>query len=57
MKRVNDIRSLQPKKIEKSGVYVGPAGDHRYFKAGALVTQPYTYSHQRGERPAAKKQG
>lgn len=54
MKRVNDIRSLKPIKVEKSGIYVGPAGDSRYFKAGAQVTRDYQFSHQRGERPAEK---
>ncbi len=46
--RHEDVRA---RKAQQTGVYVGPGGDSRYYKAGDEIAPTYRYSHARGERP------
>jgi hypothetical protein len=51
--RVNDIKKLNPVPAQRTGVYTAANGESRFFKAGDQITRNYTYSHQKGEKPAA----
>lgn len=57
MKKSYDIKDLNPKQAERTGVYVA-GKESRYFKAGDQITRNYRFSHERGEQPAkAEKSG
>jgi hypothetical protein len=45
---VNDKNSFTNKKADKTGIYKGPRGDHRYFKASTPLPPGYEFSHERG---------
>lgn len=51
MKRVNDIKKLNPVNAERTGIY-RTGNESRFFKAGEQITSNYQFSHKRGERPA-----
>jgi hypothetical protein len=46
------------RRVQQTGVYVGPSNgkgfgnDSRFYKAGDEVPPGYTFSHERGKRPA-----
>ena len=39
----NDVRT---RPAQQTGVYVGPGGDHRYYKAGASLPPGYAFSRE-----------
>jgi hypothetical protein len=52
--RIVDAKDVRTKKATATGSYIGPGGDHRYYKAGADIPATYTFSHEvdtRGFRP------
>jgi hypothetical protein len=52
--KIMDPKDVPTKKAQQTGVYVGPGGDHRYYKAGADIALDYRFDREidtRGYRP------
>lgn len=57
MKKSYEIKDLNPKQAERTGVYVA-GKESRYFKAGDQITRNYRFSHELHSTPAkAEKKG
>jgi hypothetical protein len=44
--RIVDSKDVRTKKATNTGAYVGPGGDHRYYKAGADIPTTYVFDHE-----------
>ena len=45
-------QNIPTRRVQQTGIYVGPGGDSRYIKAGSDVATTYTFSHEPGAKPA-----
>ena len=54
--KIVDHEDIRPVKAQRTGVYVGPDGDYRFYKAGDQVAPTYRYSHERGAPLTAELQ-
>lgn len=48
MPRIKRVEDMVMIKAQKTGVYLGPGGDTRYYKAGDDVARSYQFSHEIG---------
>jgi hypothetical protein len=44
--QIVDANQHRTKKAQQTGVYIGPGGDHRYYKAGADIDARYTFDRE-----------
>lgn len=52
-----DVKDIATTTAQKTGVYVGPGNDHRFYKAGDPVARTYVFSREidtRGYRAPIK---
>lgn len=53
--RVTELSALRPYKAPTTGIYVGPDGDQRFYKAGTDLPPSYRFSHERTPEAIAAK--
>jgi hypothetical protein len=56
--KIVDHDTIPRARCEKTGIYVGPGGDHRFYKAGDQIARTYRFDRPQGAplSPEAQKQ-